>query len=82
LHFVPSSPTGLWLTEMGKWAIKRVAGQKVNRPHLRDIHSRGLLARFDCSDAKQDLGWVPEANPAEFHRRAIAVHADPVQAKG
>ncbi len=32
LHFVPSSPTGLWLTEMGKWAVKKVAGQKVKRP--------------------------------------------------
>lgn len=76
LHFVPSSPTGLWLTEMGKWAIKRVAGQKVKRPFRRDILSRGLLARFDCSDAKADLGWAPVADPAEFHQRALAVHAD------
>lgn len=76
LHFVPSSPTGLWLTEMGKWAIKRVAGQQVKRPFRRDILSRGLLARFDCSDAKADLGWTPASDPAEFHRRALAVHAD------
>lgn len=75
LHFVPSSPTGLWLTEMGKWAIKRVAGQKVARPYKRDLLSRGILARFDCTDAKRDLGWQPVADPAEFHRRALAVHA-------
>jgi len=76
LHFVPSSPTGLWLTEMGKWAIKRVAGQKVKRPYKRDLVSRGLMASFDCSDAKRDLGWKPVADAAEFHRRALAVHAE------
>lgn len=75
LQFVPSSATMLWLTEMGKWTIKRLAGQKVNRPFRRDILSRGLRAQFDCSDAKRDLNWRPEADPAEFHRRAVAVHA-------
>ncbi|TDP74614.1 NAD-dependent epimerase/dehydratase family protein [Roseateles toxinivorans] len=74
LKFVPSSPTGLWLIELGKWFIKRVAGQKVNRPFLRDILSRGLRSQFDCSDAKRDLHWSPVADPAEFQRRAIAVH--------
>ena len=75
LRFVPSSPTGLWLTEMGKWAVKKVAGQKIKRPYRRDILSRGLLARFDCSEAKRDLNWKPVAEAAEFHRRALAVHA-------
>lgn len=76
LHFVASSATGLWLTEMGKWVIKRAAGQKVARPFRRDLLSRGLLAHFDCSDAKRDLGWKPVAAPAEFHKRALAVHAE------
>lgn len=76
LHFVPKSPTALWLTEMGKWAIKRVAGQNVKRPFKRDLLSRGLLATFDCTDAKHDLGWTPVADAAEFHRRALAVHQD------
>jgi len=74
LKFVPSSPVGLWLTELGKWMVKRVAGQKVNRPFLRDILSRGLRSQFDCSDAKRDLLWNPVADPAEFDRRAIATH--------
>ena len=26
--------------------------------------------------AKQDLGWKPVADPAEFRRRALAVHAE------
>jgi predicted dehydrogenase/nucleoside-diphosphate-sugar epimerase len=75
LRFLPSSPTGLWLTEMGKWLVKRAAGRAVPRPYKRDIMSRGLLASFDCSDAKRDLGWQPEADAARFQQRAIAVHA-------
>jgi len=76
LKFVPSSPTGLWLTEMGKWAIKRASGRKVGRPYRRDLLSRGLVADFDCSDAKRDLGWKPVADVAEFHRLALAVHGE------
>jgi 2-alkyl-3-oxoalkanoate reductase len=75
LKFVPSSPTGLWLVEMGKWSIKRLTGRVVPRPYKRDLMSRGLLARIDCSDAKADLGWKPVADPAIFHRQALAVHA-------
>jgi nucleoside-diphosphate-sugar epimerase len=75
LHFVPSSPTGLWLVEMGKWGIKRVAGRNVGRPYRRDILSRGLTARFDCSDAKRDLAWKPVADPVEFKQKAVLVHA-------
>lgn len=76
LCFVPSSPTGLWLTEMGKWAIKRVAGRDVGRPYRRDILSRGLTSRFDCSDAKRDLGWRPVGDPEVFRRKAILIHAE------
>ncbi|WP_137918840.1 NAD-dependent epimerase/dehydratase family protein [Hydrogenophaga sp. 2FB] len=75
VKFVPSSPTGLWLVEMGKWLIKRVTGRSVPRPFKRDLLSRGLLASVDCSNAKQDLGWKPVADQATFHRQAMAVHA-------
>ena len=75
LKFVPSSPTGLWLVEMGKWSIKRLTGRVVPRPFKRDLMSRGLLARIDCTDAKQDLSWKPVADLATFHRQAVAVHA-------
>ena len=75
LKFVPSSPTGLWLVEMGKWLIKRVTGRAVARPFKRDLMSRGLLANIDCSNAKQDLGWQPVGDAATFHRQAMAVHA-------
>jgi nucleoside-diphosphate-sugar epimerase len=76
LRFVPSSPTRLWLAEMGKWVVKRLTGRRVDRPTKRDLMSRGLLASFDCSDAKRDLLWEPVAESAEFHRLALQVHAE------
>ncbi len=76
LKFVPSSPTGLWLAEMGKWIIKRATGRSVPRPFKRDLLSRGLVARIDCSDAKKYLSWQPVPDPVEFHRQAMAVHAN------
>lgn len=76
LRFVPSSPTGLWVAEMGKWLVKRVTGRQVPRPYKRDLLSRGLPAQFDISDVKRDLHWQPVADPAVFHQHAVAVHAE------
>lgn len=76
LRFVPSSPVGLWLTEMGKWVVKRATGRRVARPHLRDIRSRGITAQFDCSAAKRDLGWAPVADARLFKDMAMHVHAE------
>ncbi len=78
LRFVPSSPTRLWLAEMGKWVVKRATGRRVDRPTRRDLLSRGLLADFDCSDTKRDLAWQPVQDRAEFHRLAMQVHAEDV----
>lgn len=75
LRFHPQSATGLWLEDLVKWVIKRAGGRKAPLPSKRDLVSRGLGAGFDCSAAKRDLGWQPVADPAEFHRQAIAVHA-------
>lgn len=77
LQFHPQAPEWLWLEDTGKWLIKRATGRKVAAPALRDFLSRGMRARFDCSDAKRDLGWQPVADPATFGRLAIAVHAAP-----
>ena len=75
VKFVASVPTQLWLTEMGKWCIKRLTGRAVDRPHKRDLVSRGLLAAIDCADAKKDLAWRPVADQDQFHREALAIHA-------
>ena len=43
-------------------------------PSRYDILSRGMTARFDCADAKRDLGWSPVSDPAVFARLAVEVH--------
>ena len=75
LRFHPSVPAGLWAGELAKWAIKAAGGRRSPLPSRRDILSRGLRARFDCGDAKRDLGWVPTVDPRTFSRLAVAVHA-------
>lgn len=75
LRFHPQRATGLWVEDLGKWLIKRAGGRKAPLPSRRDLLSRGLDARFDCEDAKRDLGWRPVADRAEFMWQAIGVHA-------
>ena len=55
--------------------MKRVAGRKPLPVTLRDLRSRAMLARLDCSDAKDALNWRPVADRDEFIERAIRVHA-------
>lgn len=74
LRFHPNAATRLWLLECGKWLIKRATGRAVPAPSRRDFLSRGMMARFDCTDAKRDLGWQPVSDPAVFQARAIEVH--------
>ena len=75
LRYHPKSPIGLWLQEIGKWSIKRLARRQASMPSRHDILSRGMIATLDCSDAKRDLGWRPIADRVAFVRRAILVHA-------
>jgi len=75
LRYHPQSPDWLWLEDMGKWAVKRVTGRDVPMPSRRDFLSRGMMASFDCTDAKRDLGWQPEADTDRFFARAVRVYA-------
>jgi len=74
LRFHPKRPTSLWAVELGKWVVKRLGGRAARLPWRRDILWPGLTATFDCSDAKQALGWQPVADHVRFVARAIAVH--------
>ena len=74
LRYHPQSPSLMWLMEIGKWVIKRATGRSVAAPSRRDFLSRGMRARLDCSDAKADLGWRPNADAAHFEARAILLH--------
>ena len=71
LHFYPQSPYKLLGIDIGKWVIKRLIGRDAPFPSLRDTKSRGLNARFDCSDAKADLDWKPVADRETLIDQAI-----------
>jgi hypothetical protein len=44
----------------------------VSVPSMHDLYSRGLQARFDCSDTVTALGWMPVSDRATFLARAFA----------
>jgi predicted dehydrogenase/nucleoside-diphosphate-sugar epimerase len=71
LKFHPKNPRMLYADELGKWAIKTIGGRKAPPPSLRDLLSRGLKARFDCSDVKRDLDWMPVADAQVFYAQAF-----------
>lgn len=73
LHFHAQSTVKLQAVEIGKWLVKRAAGRNAEFPNYRDMLSRGMMARFDCSDARRDLGWTPVDANAQFIARAISI---------
>ena len=75
LRFHPQSTIRLHAIEILKWAVKRVAGRAAPFPRYRELRSRGLFSRFDCTDAKTDLDWSPEADRSRFIERAIRVQS-------
>jgi len=76
LRYEARHVSAFWLAETAKWILKRLAGRgDAKHPGTRDFRSRGMVARFDCSDVKRDLGWRPVSDRAEFVRRGIEVYA-------
>jgi nucleoside-diphosphate-sugar epimerase/predicted dehydrogenase len=75
LRYHPQWPTWLWLEQLGHWAVRHLAGYRAPMPRRRDVLSRGMVASFDCTDAKRDLNWQPEADADRFFARAVRVHA-------
>ena len=77
LRFHPKHATLFWSQELAKWAVKRLIGRRSGpAPALRDFLSWGLMAQFDCSDVKKDLGWRPAADREYFMDRGIRVYRD------
>ncbi len=68
-------PTPIALTQASdlfKWLVKAVIRKPENAlPSLHDLRSRTLAAPFDCSRAKELLGWRPVADRRLFVDRAI-----------
>jgi nucleoside-diphosphate-sugar epimerase len=74
-HFHPQWPLLLWLEETAKWTVKRATGRKGPRPTYHDLLSRGLVAEFNCEDARRDLDWHAQGNREQFVERGIRVFA-------
>lgn len=77
LRYHGQSVNRLYAVEWAKWLLKRAGGRKVPVPSKRDLASRGLFARFDCSTEKQELGWQPNADEALFNQHAIEIFGAP-----
>lgn len=72
LQRIPTSPLKFYLVDMLKWLAKVVVRHPERRlPSYRDWESRTQRAVFDCSKAKQRLGWRPVADRGEMVRRGI-----------
>jgi predicted dehydrogenase/nucleoside-diphosphate-sugar epimerase len=56
----------LWfyLSDLLKWAVKLAVGHpdRARIPSYRDWESRTQKAIFDCSHAREDLGWAPSSD--------------------
>ncbi|QUJ67309.1 Gfo/Idh/MocA family oxidoreductase [Photobacterium sp. GJ3] len=76
-RYVPQLTLWLYLQELGKWAIKRMAGRHPEIPSLRDLRSRAMNARFDTSGEKRLLNWHPVNDWQVFYQQAVLVHQPP-----
>lgn len=71
-HFYPQSLWKLQLFDISKWILKIAARKPDNQfPSYRDLVTRTLRSQFDCSSARQMLGWSPVADREQFLRQAI-----------
>jgi nucleoside-diphosphate-sugar epimerase len=71
-RFYPQRFFKLCAVEALKCTLKALARKADNPPpSLRDLRSRSLRAQFDCSGAKQLLGWKPTDDLKTFLAEAI-----------
>jgi nucleoside-diphosphate-sugar epimerase len=77
LYYLPQPTQKTQVIEVGKWFIKVFfQKRKVSFPSYRDLKSRGMVATFDCSDLKADLGWKPEKDRNKFLEKGILVYSN------
>ena len=68
-HFHPTPLWWMWAQELGKYGVKALARKQRDWPAYRDFASRSFTTELDCSDAKRDLGFAPEADRERFLSR-------------
>jgi nucleoside-diphosphate-sugar epimerase len=77
-RYYPQWPWKLQFIEVGKWLLKVAARKPENPfPSYRDLKSRGLVSRIDCSAAKRFLNWTPNSDVEVFYREAVQANLRP-----
>jgi nucleoside-diphosphate-sugar epimerase len=80
-RFYPQSLWKLQAFEIAKWALKIAARKPDNQfPSYRDLVTRALRSQFDCSAAKEMLGWHPVADREQFLQQAIDANLPTIKA--
>jgi predicted dehydrogenase/nucleoside-diphosphate-sugar epimerase len=68
----PTPPWRFYAADMAKWIVKRMVRHPDQRkPSYRDWETRTQQARFDCTKAREVLGWDPVTSRDELVRRGI-----------
>ncbi|HEX5052489.1 MAG TPA: Gfo/Idh/MocA family oxidoreductase [Planctomycetota bacterium] len=76
-HFHATWLWWMWLMEFGKYLVKLAARRPRQWPAYRDLASRSFRTVLDCSDARRDLGFQPEADRARFLQRVFDAPGPP-----
>ncbi len=68
----PTAPWRFFVNDVVKYGVKWVVRHPERRvPSYRDWKSRTYRARYDCSKAKNMLGWRPESDPAVILKNGV-----------
>jgi nucleoside-diphosphate-sugar epimerase len=79
--FYPQSLWKLQIFDIAKWVLKIAARKPDNPfPSYRDLVTRALRSQFDCSAAKEMLGWRPVADREQFLQQAIDANLPTIKA--
>lgn len=74
----PTPIASFFAGDFFKWLVKMAVRHpsRVRVPSYRDWLSNAHLAKYDCTESKEILGWRPESNRQKVIERGIHVPAD------
>ena len=70
IRYLPQAPIKQYIKQLfHNLAISLVQRRRPLLPSFHSIKAKGMMANFDCTDTKQDLGWQPENNKDIFMKK-------------
>jgi nucleoside-diphosphate-sugar epimerase/predicted dehydrogenase len=66
-----TNPRARHIASLAKWSIKRLGAGDTPVPAYADAAGRTFASRFDCSKARDRLGWSPVDDRGELLRRGV-----------